>query len=191
MLKPDTWIRTAIEQGIIQNAKPDLIQKGVMSYGVSSYGYDVRLADEVKIMRNCYDFANNREIIIDPKDSKENQWVTHKGLKDRVVIPPYSFALGYTEEYFIMPRDVTGVVFPKSTYARCGLNCLQTVIEAGWAGQITLEFANVTPNPVKLYVGEGCAQILFYDGIPCAQSYADRKGKYQGQRGITLAKVLK
>lgn len=191
MLMNDKWLKKAIVDDTIEGGQLGLKQYGVMSYGISSYGYDVKLGTTVKIMRNSFDYVQNDNAVIDPKNTREGDWVTYKGITDSIVIPPYSFALGHTQEYFRMPKNVTGVVFPKSSYARCGLNCLQTVIEAGWEGQITLEFANLTPNGVKLYVNEGCAQVLFFDGEPCEQTYADRNGKYQGQRGVTLAKVLK
>lgn len=191
MLMNDKWIKDAIQNNIIDNANLNLVQKGVMSFGVSSYGYDVRLAPEIKVMRDVFGNPNHETGIIDPKDCKEKDWIHINNADGYVLVPPYSFALGYTQEYFNMPSNITGIVFPKSSYARCGLNCLQTVIEAGWCGQITLEFANLTPNPVKLYLNEGCAQVLFFAGEQCEQTYADRKGKYQGQRGITLSKVSK
>lgn len=180
MLKNDDWIIRKINEGMLTGASTKLVSKGVLSYGVSSYGYDVTLGDKVRIMKAGH--------VIDPKYPDESQWEEHTGVS--VIIPPHGFALGYSNEYFKLPRDVSGIVFPKSTYARCGLNCLQTVLEASWEGQITLEFANLTPNPVRLYLGEGCAQVLFLGGEPCVRSYADRCGKYQGQMGVTLAKVI-
>lgn len=187
MLMNDKWIKKAIENNIIEDGNLKLVQRGVMSYGVSSYGYDVRLESTVKVLRDVYSDIKGKGII-DPKACDEHDWITYDS-KEYVIIPPYSFALGYTHEYFRMPSNITGIVFPKSSYARCGLNCLQTVIEAGWEGQITLEFANLTPNAIKLYTNEGCAQILFFEGEQCECTYADRKGKYQGQRGVTLARV--
>lgn len=160
--------------------------KKVLSYGPSSHGYDVRVADEFKI------FTNVNSTVVDPKNFDKNSFVDFKG--DVCIVPPNSFALCRTMEHFIMPRDITGVVLGKSTYARTGLHCLATPMESGWEGELVLEFANTTPLPIKLYANEGAAQILFFQGkVPCRMSYADRHhgegGKYQGQKGITLPKV--
>lgn len=183
MLKNDIWIKSQINAGMIDGGEQTLVSRGVLSYGVSSFGYDVTLAGELKIMRSTS--------LIDPKAARGAQWEHLEPLSDNAyVIPPHSFVLGYSKEYFRLPRNITGLVYPKSTYARCGLNCYQTVLEAGWEGQITLEFANNTPAPIMLYANEGCAQVLFFESEqPCA-SYADRQGKYQGQTGITLARVF-
>jgi dCTP deaminase len=157
------------------------IPQKVVSYGLSSYGYDVRLTRKFKI------FTNVNNTVIDPLDFDENAFVDFEG--DVCIIPPNSFVLAASEEYFNMPADVTGLVLGKSTLARCGCSCLATPLEAGWSGQVTLEFANTTPLPMKLYAGQGAAQVLFFQGsMPAEVSYATRSGKYQGQTGITLPK---
>lgn len=185
MLLSDSQIKDRIKAGMVQDAEPSLIDKGVLSYGVSSFGYDVRLGKELRIMRKVQDS------LVDPKKHNDVLWENARLYDDSYfIVPPYSYALGYSEETLTLPRTITGVVFPKSTYARVGLICCQTVLEAGWSGQITLGFTNTTPNPVKLYANEGCAQVLFYEGEACACSYADRKGKYQGKSHITHAKVI-
>lgn len=190
MIKNDIWIKNAIKNGMIDGGQETLITQDKMSFGVSSFGYDVILAPKLKYMN--FNFDNEK--VLDPKRMQEvryeNIW-EDLFLHDDTsfVIPPYSFALGHSIEYFKLPRNVTGLVFPKSSYARCGLTCLQTVLEAGWEGQITLEFANVTPFPVKIYANEGCAQVLFLEGENCACSYGDRNGKYQKQMGITFSRV--
>ena len=154
----------------------------VISYGLSSFGYDVRIANEFKI------FTNVNSSIIDPKDFNPSSFVDFTG--DVCIIPPNSFVLARSLEYFNMPNDVTGLVLGKSTYARCGLSCLATPLECGWSGHITLEFANTTPLPAKLYANEGAAQVLFFQGSsPASVTYADRAGKYQNQTGVTLPKV--
>lgn len=171
-----------MQDGLICGGAVNLTSKGVMSYGISSFGYDVTLANEVKLL--CGNKA------LDPKAPAPDQWTTVSApAGGAITIPPFSFALSYSNEYFKLPRNITGLVFPKSSYARCGLNCFQTVLEAGWEGQITLEFSNTTSLPILLYPNEGCAQVLFLEGEPCKCSYADRHGKYQCQTGITLAKV--
>lgn len=184
MLLNDKQIKMKIRKGLITGGVSSFHTEHVLSYGVGSFGYDLLLAKELLIMRNvsCS--------IVDPKRHDDALWESARLYDESYfVIPPYSFALGYSKETFSLPRNTTGVVFPKSTYARCGLVCYQTVLEAGWKGQITLEFANNTPNAVKLYADEGCAQILFFEGEDCGCSYADRKGKYQNQVRITHAKV--
>jgi dCTP deaminase len=150
----------------------------VISYGLSSYGYDVRCANEFKI------FTNVNSCVIDPKDFHDDCFVDFTG--DVCIIPPNSFVLARTVERFVMPPDVTAICVGKSTYARCGIVCNVTPIEAGWEGFITLEFSNTTPLPAKMYAHEGCAQLLFFKGEPCDVTYADRGGKYQNQTGITL-----
>lgn len=181
-IKNDKWISEQIEKGMIANATPVLTTKGVMSFGVSSFGYDVTLGETMKILY--------RGTLVNPKAPTSDNWCDLP-LNDAgvFVIPPHSFALGYSNEVFCLPNNITGLVFPKSSYARCGLNCFQTVLEAGWEGQITLEFANNTHLPILLYPNEGCAQIIFLEGDPCLKSYAARKGKYQHQMGVTLSKV--
>lgn len=188
MLKNDKWIKTQIEKGNITSANPELIYKGVISYGVSSFGYDVALGP--KLM--CRKQASGDHI--DPKFIHPDDWhqvnLDDSCRSNYYDVPPYSFVLGHSVEYFKIPRNITGLVFPKSTYARCGLNCFQTVLEAGWEGQITLEFANNTPSFIRLYIGEGCAQVLFLEGEPPKCSYDERNGKYQGSQGIGLPCVL-
>ena len=154
---------------------------GVISYGLSSYGYDIRVADEFKI------FHNVNFTVVDPKNFDDRAFVEFQG--EICIIPPNSFALARSVEYIKMPRNVTGLVLGKSTYARCGIVTNFTPLEAGWEGHITIEISNTTPLPAKIYANEGIAQVLFFKGDDCLVSYADRKGKYQGQRGITLPKV--
>ena len=189
-IKSDDWIiKKSIDTGMILNGfKPHQIrvdERGkVVSYGVSSYGYDLRLGNELLIFDGSYK-------VLDPKTFSDEGMIRYKS-DEKFVLPPGAFALGFSMERFSMPRNTTGIVFPKSTYARCGINCLQTVIEAGWEGQITLEFQNMTQRPVAMYPGEGVAQLLFFEGDqPCATAYGERSGggKYQGQSGITLPKV--
>lgn len=155
-----------------------LESNGMLSYGLSSFGYDIRLADSFVL------FEEN-DNPIDPKGVPSNE-VKHFTSNDPVVVPPHSFILGRSVETIQMPENITGIVFPKSTYARCGLGCEQTVLEAGWCGQITLEFSNHTNRPILMYPNEGCAQIVFVKGKNCETSYAQRKGKYQWQSGVTL-----
>jgi len=151
----------------------------ILSWGQGSYGYDVRVANKFKI------FTNINTTVIDPLAFDDKNYVDFEG--DCVIIPPNSFVLASTIEYFNIPADVTGIVLGKSTLARCGCSCLATPLEAGWSGELVLEFANTTPLPMKLYANQGCAQILFFKGdVPCEMSYASRNGKYQNQTGITL-----
>ena len=156
------------------------ISKGI-SHGHNSFGYDLRCGSEFKI------FTNIKGATADPKNFSEDNFITIKG-EESVLIPPNSFALASSLEYFKMPRNVTGLVTAKSTYARCGLGTPPTVLEAGWHGNLVLEFSNHTSNSIKLYTNSGAAQILFFSGDQPEVSYSDRKGKYQGQVGITLAK---
>lgn len=154
----------------------------VISYGVSSYGYDIRVADEFRI------FTNVNSTVVDPKNFDAAAFVEFKG--DIATIPPNSFALARSVEYIRMPRDVTGIVLGKSTYARVGIVTNFTPLEAGWQGYITIEISNTTPLPARIYANEGIAQILFFESDEdCRTSYADRNGKYQNQQGITLARV--
>ena len=156
--------------------------EGVISYGLSSYGYDARLSDEFMI------FTNVDNAIVDPKNFSKQSFVERK--TDICVIPPNSFALARTVEYFRIPKDVLVVCLGKSTYARCGLIVNVTPLEPGWEGQVTLEISNTTPLPAKVYAHEGIAQFLFYKGdSPCEVTYADRAGKYMGQRGVTLPRL--
>jgi dCTP deaminase len=157
-------------------------REGVISYGLSSYGYDARCADEFMI------FTNIDNAIVDPKNFSPDSFVRRK--TDVCVIPPNSFVLARTMEYFRIPRDTLVVCLGKSTYARCGVIVNVTPLEPGWEGHVTLEFSNTTPLPAKVYAGEGVAQFLFFKGsAPCEVSYADRKGKYMGQTGVTLPRL--
>ncbi len=182
-LKADNWIRKmALDCGMIEPFVEDQVRQGVISYGVSSYGYDIRVADEFKIFTNVY------STIIDPKNFDPKSMIDFKG--DVCIIPPNSFVLARSVETVRMPRNVTGVVLCKSTYIRSGVLIPTTVLEAGWAGVITLEIGNVTPVPAKIYANEGIAQVLFFTGDEeCDVSYADRKGKYQNQTGVVLPRV--
>jgi dCTP deaminase len=156
---------------------------GVLSYGLSSYGYDARVAPEFKI------FTNVNGAIVDPKAFTEDSFVDKT--TDVCVIPPNSFVLGRTVEYFRIPRDVLVICVGKSTYARCGIIVNVTPLEPDWEGHVTLEFSNTTPLPARIYANEGVCQFLFFKGDqPCEVSYSDRKGKYMGQQGVTLPKIL-
>lgn len=181
-IKPDTWIRTQAMAGMIQPFEEKLSQQGVISYGLSSYGYDARIANEFKI------FTNINNSLIDPKNFSDSAFVEHRG--DSCIIPPNSFALARTVELFRIPRDVLVICLGKSTYARCGIIVNVTPLEPEWEGHVTLELSNTTPLPAKIYANEGICQFLFFrgDGI-CETSYKDRGGKYQGQRGITLPTI--
>ena len=180
---PDHWIREASQnEGMIEPFVEKQRGEGVISYGLSSYGYDARLSDEFMI------FTNVDNAIVDPKNFSANSFVERK--TDVCVIPPNSFALARTVEYFRIPKDVLVVCLGKSTYARCGLIVNVTPLEPGWEGQVTLEISNTTPLPAKVYANEGIAQFLFYRGeSPCEVSYADRSGKYMGQKGVTLPRI--
>ena len=182
-LKPDHWIRKmAIEQRMIEPFVDSQVRDGVISYGVSSYGYDIRVADEFMI------FTNVHSAIVDPKHFDTKSMVEFKG--DVCVIPPNSFALARTVEYFRIPRKVLTVCLGKSTYARCGLIVNVTPFEPEWEGYVTLEISNTTPLPAKIYANEGLAQVLFFEADDeCEVSYADKKGKYQKQKSIVLPKL--
>ncbi|MFQ5641268.1 MAG: dCTP deaminase [bacterium] len=182
-IKADRWIRKmALEQDMIRPFVENQVRENVISYGLSSYGYDVRIADEFKI------FTNLSSTIVDPKNFDSKSLVDFKG--DVCIIPPNSFALGRTVERFKIPKNIMTICVGKSTYARCGIITNVTPLEPGWEGYVTLEISNTTPLPAKIFSGEGIAQILFFEGDePCATSYADKSGKYQGQDGITLPKV--
>ena len=180
---PDSWIRRmALEHGMITPFTDNLKRDGVISYGVSSYGYDARVSDEFKI------FTNVDSAVVDPKDFAANSFVDRK--TDCCIIPPNSFALARTVEYFRVPEDVLVICLGKSTYARCGIIVNVTPLEPGWEGHVTLEFSNTTPLPAKIYANEGACQFLFLKGNErCETSYKDRAGKYMGQRGVTLPKL--
>lgn len=182
-LKPDYWIRRmADEQNMISPFVSEQVGEGVISYGLSSYGYDMRIAEEFKV------FTNLTPATIDPKAFPEKACVTLSG--SVCLIPPNSFILGRSVEYFKIPRGVLATVLGKSTYARCGLIVNVTPLEPEWEGYITIEISNTTPLPAKIYADEGVAQVLFYEADgECSVSYADRKGKYQKQHGVTLARM--
>ena len=182
-IKSDNWIkRMALEHRMIDPFVENQVRSGVISFGLSSYGYDIRVADEFKV------FTNINNTVIDPKAFDPRSFVD---LKTPVcIVPPNSFALARTVEYFRIPRDVLTVCLGKSTYARCGIIVNVTPFEPEWEGTATLEISNTTPIPAKIYANEGIAQVLFFQSDePCAVSYKDKKGKYQAQRGVTLPKI--
>ena len=186
-IKSDRWIREMAEKHkMIEPYAPQQVRAAdghkIVSYGVSSYGYDVRCADEFKI------FTNINSTIVDPKAFDARSFVDFKG--PTCVIPPNSFALARTVEYFRIPRKVLTICLGKSTYARCGIIVNVTPLEPEWEGHVTLEFSNTTPLPAKIYANEGVAQMLFLESDEvCETSYKDRGGKYQGQKGVTLPKA--
>jgi dCTP deaminase len=182
-IKSDHWIRRmALEQDMINPFSEKLVRKGVVSYGLSSYGYDLRVADEFKI------FTNVNSTIVDPKKFDERSFVTVTS--DCCIVPPNSFALARSVEYFKIPRSVLTLCVGKSTYARCGIIVNVTPFEPEWEGFVTLEISNTTPLPAKIYANEGLCQILFFESDEiCEISYKDRSGKYQAQTGIVLPKV--
>lgn len=182
-IMPDSWIR---EQAQTNNMIEPFVEKqsrqGVISYGVSSYGYDARVADEFKI------FTNIDSAVVDPKSFCDKGFVDRK--QDVCIIPPNSFALARTVEYFKIPRDMLVICVGKSTYARCGIIVNVTPLEPEWEGHVTLEFSNTTPLPAKIYANEGACQFLFLKAYQvCQTSYADKLGKYMGQKGVTLPKI--
>ncbi|WP_417429819.1 dCTP deaminase [Kiloniella sp.] len=180
---PDTWIREQAENhGMIEPYVEAQRREGVISYGVSSYGYDARVSKEFKI------FTNVHNAIVDPKEFSDQSFVEKDD--DVCIIPPNSFALARTVEYFRIPRDVLVICLGKSTYARCGIIVNVTPLEPEWEGHVTLEFSNTTPLPAKIYANEGVCQFLFLKGEgDCDVSYADRAGKYMKQRGVTLPRL--
>lgn len=184
-IKSDRWIRRqATEHGMIEPFTEGQVRAGAISYGVSSYGYDMRVADEFRI------FTNVLSVIVDPKSFDERSFVEFKG--DVCIVPPNSFALARSVEYFRIPRNVLTICVGKSTYARCGIITNVTPFEPEWEGHVTLEISNTTPLPAKIYANEGICQVLFFeadDDDTCETSYADRNGKYQAQRGVTLPKL--
>lgn len=189
-IKSDRWIREqCLKNQMIEPFVENQVRQHdsggnrVISYGTSSYGYDVRCSNEFKI------FTNINSTVVDPKAFDEECFVDVK-TDDFIIIPPNSFALASTIEYFRVPRDVLVVCLGKSTYARCGIIVNVTPLEPEWEGHVTLEFSNTTPLPAKIYANEGVAQMLFFGGNePCGTSYKDRKGKYQGQQGVTLPRA--
>lgn len=189
-IKSDRWIRKmAEEHGMIEPYEPGQVRfndagERLVSYGTSSYGYDVRCAPEFKV------FTNVHSVIVDPKNFDEKSFIDVIG--DECIIPPNSFALARTMEYFRIPRDVLTICLGKSTYARCGIIVNVTPLEPEWEGHVTLEFSNTTNLPARIYAGEGVAQMLFFQSDTddvCETSYKDRGGKYQGQRGVTLPRT--
>ena len=182
-IKPDKWIkRMALEHQMIDPFVDEQVRVGVISFGVSSYGYDVRVGDEFKVFTNVYN------TVVDPKNFDSKSFVDIKA--DVCIIPPNSFALASTIEYFRIPRDILTVCLGKSTYARCGIIVNVTPFEPEWEGHVTIEISNTTPLPAKIYANEGIAQVLFFQSDePCAKSYKDKKGKYQAQRGVTLPRL--
>jgi dCTP deaminase len=182
-IKADRWIkRMALEHKMIEPFEDRQVRAGVISYGLSSYGYDIRVADEFKI------FTNINSTVVDPKSFDARNFVDLTA--DVCIIPPNSFALAKTVEYFRIPRDVLTVCVGKSTYARCGLIVNVTPFEPEWEGYVTLEISNTTPLPAKVYANEGIAQVLFFQSDEqCDVSYADKKGKYQKQQGLTLPRL--
>ncbi len=182
-IKPDKWIvRMVKESRMIEPFSDRQVKDTKVSFGLSSYGYDIRISDEFKI------FTNINSTVVDPKEFDPKAFIDFKG--EVCIIPPNSFALGRSVEYFRIPRNVMTLCVGKSTYARCGIITNVTPFEPEWEGFVTLEISNTTPLPAKVYANEGIAQVLFFESDEeCLISYADRKGKYQAQRGITLPKV--
>jgi dCTP deaminase len=182
-IKSDRWIRKmALEHGMIEPFVESQVRAGVVSYGVSSYGYDIRVADEFKV------FTNINNTVIDPKAFDPRSFVDVR--TDVCIVPPNSFALARSVEYFRIPRDVLTLCVGKSTYARCGIIVNVTPFEPEWEGIVTLEVSNTTPLPAKIYANEGIAQVLFFESDePCETSYADKKGKYQAQQTLTLPRI--
>jgi dCTP deaminase len=182
-IKSDRWIREqALTRGMIAPFSEKQVREGVISFGLSSYGYDLRVSNEFKI------FTNVNSAIIDPKQFDERSFVSVEA--DSVIVPPNSFALARSIEYFKIPRDVLTICVGKSTYARCGIIVNVTPFEPEWEGFVTLEISNTTPLPARIYANEGLCQILFFQSDePCEISYADRRGKYQKQQGIVLPKL--
>ncbi len=179
----DRWIRRmATEHRMIEPFTEAQRRDGVISYGLSSYGYDARVADDFRV------FTNVDSAVVDPKDFAPDSFVTRHG--PICTIPPNSFALAHTIEYFRVPRDVLVICLGKSTYARCGIIVNVTPLEPEWEGQVTIEISNTTPLPARIYANEGICQFLFLGGdAPCETSYADRAGKYMNQRGVALPRL--
>ncbi len=178
-IKSDRWIRRmATEHGMIEPFTESQVRGGCISYGLSSYGYDMRVSDEFRI------FHNALSPVVDPKSFDERSFVEFQG--DICIVPPNSFALARSIEYFRIPRNVLTICVGKSTYARCGIITNVTPFEPEWEGHVTLEISNTTPLPARIYANEGIAQVLFFESDePCEVSYADKRGKYQGQTGVT------
>ena len=182
-IKSDKWIKKmSFENDMIKPFEEKQVDKSLISYGLSSYGYDIRVSNEYKI------FTNVNNSVVDPKNFDSKSFVDFKG--DVCIVPPNSFALARSIEYFKIPRNVLTICLGKSTYARCGIIVNVTPFEPEWEGYVTLEISNTTPLPAKIYSNEGLCQVLFFESDEeCNQSYKDKKGKYQSQVGITLPKV--
>jgi dCTP deaminase len=185
-IKSDKWIRRMAAHGMIEPFEPGQVKevngKRIVSYGTSSYGYDIRCSNEFKV------FTNINATIVDPKKFDEKSFVDIQG--DECIIPPNSFALARTIEFFRIPRSVLTICLGKSTYARCGIIVNVTPLEPEWEGHVTLEFSNTTPLPARIYANEGVAQVIFIESDEvCETSYRDRGGKYQGQKGVTLPRI--
>jgi len=182
-IKSDGWIRRqATENGMIEPFEEKQVREGVISFGLSSYGYDMRVSDEFRI------FHNALAPVVDPKAFDERSFIEVRA--DDCIIPPNSFALARSVEYFRIPRNVLTITVGKSTYARCGIITNVTPFEPEWEGHVTLEISNTTPLPARVYANEGIAQVLFFESDEvCETSYKDKKGKYQGQLGVTLPKL--
>jgi len=182
-IRSDRWIRRmALEHGMIEPFETKQVRDGVISYGVSSFGYDVRVGEHYKV------FTNVHSVVVDPKNFDARSFVDIQG--DHCIIPPHSFALAATMEYFRIPQDVLVICVGKSTYARCGIIVNVTPLEPEWCGYLTLEISNTTPLPARIYSREGLAQLLFFQGEERPETtYAQRGGKYQDQRGVTLPRL--
>jgi len=181
MILRDREIRELAEAGMIDPFEPNLVSKGAISWGLSSFGYDARLADEFRV------FSNHTGEIIDPKRFKEDCWIECRG--STCIVPPNSLVLGRTVEYFRMPEDVMAICVGKSTYARCGVIVNVTPLEPGWEGEVTLEISNTAPLPVRIHAGEGICQFLFLRGSRPDVTYADRGGKYMHQSGVVPPRI--
>lgn len=183
-IKPDHWIRRmALEHKMIEPFVEGQVREGVVSYGLSSFGYDIRVANEFRIFTP----ATGQLSVVDPKAIDDRAMMPYQG--EVCIVPPNSFALARTVEYFRIPRNVLTICLGKSTYARCGIIVNVTPFEPEWEGFVTIEISNTTPLPAKIYANEGIAQVIFFEGDEPEISYADRKGKYQGQHGITLPRL--
>lgn len=182
MVKNDRWIRKMAAKGMIDPFADAQVRKGVISFGVSSYGYDMRITDEFKV------FTRDAETVIDPKQFRKDHFTDFRG--DVCTVPANSYVLATSLEYFRIPRETIVICLGKSTYARCGIIVNVTPLEPEWEGHVTIEISNTSPGPAKLYANEGIAQLIFLaaDEV-CATSYLDKAGKYQAQKGITLAKI--
>lgn len=180
-IKPDWWIRQAAQAGMITPFEDRLVRTGVISYGLSSFGYDLRAAPEWRI------FVNAFNTVVDPKHFDTRSLVEYEG--ESCIIPPNSFVLTRSVEYLRIPEDVMVIALGKSSYARCGIVANVTPLEPGWQGHVTLELSNTTPLPAKVYAHEGIVQLLFFQGERPEVTYAERQGKYQGQTGVTLPRL--